>query len=79
MPCKRHKISLHGSNIYVIIVYSNNDPVEVFATVSHEWSADKHRVSMFESLNRAVSLLLRAGIDVLEIVGHLAKGSEAGT
>ena len=79
MPCRRHKVSLHGSNIYVIIVYSDSDPVEVFATVPHEWNSDKHRVSMIESLNRCVSLMMRAGIDVREIVSQLTKGSEPGT
>lgn len=79
MPCMRHKVSLHGSNIYIIIVYSGNDPVEVFATVPHEWQLDKHRVSTIESLNRCVSLMLRAGIDRREVVGQLQKGSEAGT
>jgi len=79
MPCRRHKVSLHGSNIYVIIVYSGNDPVEVFATVPHEWNSDKHRVSVIESLNRCVSLMLRAGIDCREIVGQLRKGSEKRT
>lgn len=70
---------MHGSNIYVIIVYSGNDPIEVFATVPHEWNQDKHRVAIIESLNRCVSLMLRAGVDYREVVGQLRKGSESGT
>ncbi|NIS17692.1 MAG: hypothetical protein GWO41_15025, partial [candidate division Zixibacteria bacterium] len=53
----------------------NGDLIEIFASAPVEWQYEKERMSMFESLNRIISLSLRCGVDPTEITRQLRKGS----
>lgn len=74
----RHRVKLHGDNLYISVVLVDEEPVEVFASIPPAWRHNEERRSYLESLNRQVSISLRYGIPVEEVVRQFAKGSADG-
>ena len=75
--CRKHTITINSAEICVFVGILDGKPVETFATYPHEWDEhnEKSRISSFETTNRLISLLLRASVELEDVVDQLLKGS----
>lgn len=76
----RHRVHWKGSKIYIIVTLDEEDsPLEVFVKLPRESGVSERefqeKFSLWESVTRLTSLLLRAGIPVEKIVEQLNKAS----
>lgn len=82
----RHRVHWKGSKIYIIVTLDDDDnPLEVFAKLPREAGingngmySEEHfqeKYSLWETVTRLVSLLLRSGMPVEKIIDQLEKSA----
>lgn len=82
----RHRVVWNGAKIYVIVtIDTNGAPIEIFAKLPREIGIDKdgnfneqsfqEKFSLFEVITRLVSVSLRGGVSIYEIIKQLKKST----